>query len=328
MSLTPPRLASGLAALTSAAAVAIAPPAGAASFSQIYSFGDSLVDTGNAFQLTQEVLGAGVPPAPYVGGRFSNGPLWNEYLAEELGVPQTSLGYGGALSSTEGLLLFGGGPILPVPGLLSQIDTFIGEADTVDPNALYILWAGANDYLFANVTDPSGPVGNLTSAVTTLSAAGARNFLLPNLPDLGDLPLLGLIGAAPETVAGLNALSGFHNQALALAVNNLDQQATVSADLLDANSLFKAALAGELGFDNTVAACTLTPSCVGNPAVQDSFLFWDQVHITTRAYQIVADAAFEQLDHQPAATVPEPGVVLGLSLAGLAVAGYGRQRSS
>ncbi|WP_228021607.1 hypothetical protein [Vasconcelosia minhoensis] len=61
----------------------VAPEAQAAAFSQLYGFGDSLVDTGNLFELTQAVLPLGVPQSPpYANGRFSNGPLWIEGLAD------------------------------------------------------------------------------------------------------------------------------------------------------------------------------------------------------------------------------------------------------
>src|SRR4029453_12923135 len=50
-------------------------------FSRIIVFGDSLSDTGNFYHLT-----GGFPPAPYANGRFSNGPLWIEYLADDLGM--------------------------------------------------------------------------------------------------------------------------------------------------------------------------------------------------------------------------------------------------
>ena len=50
----------------------------------IVSFGDSLSDVGNAY------LGSGMTqPAPvsaYYQGHFSNGPIWVEYLAKDLGV--------------------------------------------------------------------------------------------------------------------------------------------------------------------------------------------------------------------------------------------------
>lgn len=287
----------------------------AARFSQIISFGDSLVDTGNAFALT------GIPPAPYFEGRFSNGPVAPEYLASDLGISEASLGFGGALSGESGLLLLGGNPISPVPGTLLQVDAFISGPLQVDPNALYIIWAGANDYLFAEQRNPLVPAGNIGSAVAALSSAGAQNFLLPNLPDLGDLPLLSLRGASPEQVAGLNALSAGHNQILAQIAAELDAADGITVDVLDINSLFKSAIAGNLGFSNTTDACTLNPACISDPAVQDTYLFWDEVHPTTQAYRLVADNALSIIDPEPAA-VPEPGVAIGLIFVG----GWGLDR--
>jgi len=33
---------------------------------------------------------------PYFEGRFSNGPVWNEYLADDLGIPLINRAFGGA----------------------------------------------------------------------------------------------------------------------------------------------------------------------------------------------------------------------------------------
>ena len=304
-----------LTATLSAAAIAplvafqMSSPAKAASFSQIYAFGDSLVDTGNAFAKT------GIPPAPYFEGRFSNGPIWNEYLASDLQIAETSFGFGGALSNESGFLLFGGVPVTAVTGTLAQVNSFAANPMGVDPNALYVIWAGANDYFFAGQTNPLEPVGNLSEAVTTLNKAGAENFLLVNLPDLGELPLAGLRGLPSETVIGLNALSSAHNQALAATVTGLNAAGKINVDLLDANGLFKSALAGELGFTNTTDACTLNPICVADPKVQDTYLFWDEVHPTTAAHRVLADSALA-LVHPDVASVPEPIGVAGFVLAG------------
>jgi outer membrane lipase/esterase len=44
-------------------------------FTNQYSFGDSLSDSGNLFAATS-ALGAGTPGAPYFQGRFSNGRVF------------------------------------------------------------------------------------------------------------------------------------------------------------------------------------------------------------------------------------------------------------
>ncbi|VEP16479.1 GDSL family lipase (fragment) [Hyella patelloides LEGE 07179] len=50
-------------------------------FDRAYFFGDSLSDTGNLLSIT----GGQIPNAPsYEPGRFSNGDVWVDSLAEEL----------------------------------------------------------------------------------------------------------------------------------------------------------------------------------------------------------------------------------------------------
>jgi phospholipase/lecithinase/hemolysin len=276
-------------------------PVAARTFSEIYSFGDSLVDTGNTFELT------GLPTEPYFEGRLSNGLLWNEYLAQELEIPLTNLGFAGATSSELGLFLFGGEAISPVPGMLTQVSNFLDTSNSsIDSNALYTIWVGANDYLFAEIEDPSIPVNNITTAVTNLTQAGAENFLLVNLPDLGELPLIDLLGIPEEDVDALNLLSDVHNLGLEQSVQSLNSSGQINVDLLDINSLFRQALNGELGFENTTDACTLTPECLLNQTIQDTFLFWDEVHPTTTAYSLIADTAAAEL-----MPVPEPMTIYG-----------------
>lgn len=197
------------------------------------------------------------------------------------------------------------------------MNTFVAAAPTVDPDVLYVIWAGAIDYLFAGQTDPTVPVNNLVTAVNTLSSAGTANFLLVNLPPLGEVPLLDIIGTSPVAIAGLNSLSAAHNPLLANAVTALNAPGNFSVTLLDVNSLLQSALAGELGFGKTTQACTLNPNCLADADLQDTYLFWDEVHPTTAAYRMVADATYAQVG--PDATVPEPAATLGLIL----VAGWG-----
>jgi len=46
----------------------------------------------------------------------------------------------------------------------------------------------ANDFSEWRGDHPAIPVANLISEITTLAAAGGKQFLVPNLPLLGDLP--------------------------------------------------------------------------------------------------------------------------------------------
>ena len=68
-------------------------------YSNIYVFGDSLVDTGNLFNVTTFIrestalsgldLPVLPPSPPYFEGRFSNGPIWIDNLVDELNIDLT-----------------------------------------------------------------------------------------------------------------------------------------------------------------------------------------------------------------------------------------------
>ena len=291
----PRKLALGL----SAAAIALfqlAPSANAGEFSRIYAFGDSLSDTGNAYAKT------GVPSAPYFKGHFSNGPVWTEYLAEDLGIPETNLAYGGAVSGESSELQFGSAPAVTVPGVLSQTQSFIAASpDGIDQEALYVIWVGANDYLSGEQRDSSVPVINIRSAVSMLSQAGAQNFLLVNLPKLGELPLFDTPTTPPETISALNSLSAQHNAALAQTVADLSQSNTLNVSLLDVYSLYESVTADatltEASEPSEVeAACILIPDCVSAPSTQNSYLFWDSIHPTTAAHRLIANRAMALIE--------------------------------
>ena len=150
------------------------------SFTAVYAFGDSLTDTG------RNPSGAG-----YYNGRYSNGPLWIEYLSAMLGIPY---------NASNNLAVSGS----QTSALLSQIAGM--PASTNSHSALYAVWSGGNDFLqnLGNgVNDAawsmtiSNAVLNLTNAVATLYTNGAREVLVANLPNLGKYPNLAASAHSP-----------------------------------------------------------------------------------------------------------------------------------
>ena len=271
----------------------------AASFTDIYVFGDSLSDTGNLSAVT----GGSIPPSPpYSPGRASNDRLWIEYLAEDLGATTTNYAFGGATTGSENTFVPG------LIGLEQQIINFQATNSFANPEALYVVWAGSNDYLGAGVTNPSVPVSNLTNSITTLAESGAENFLVLNLPDLGQLP------ATTSTVLSspLNELTAAHNSSLDTALNNLSLSYGIDIYNVDVNSLFAEAIASpaSFGFSNVTDACLTTTSICSNP---NQYLFWDDLHPTAAGHELLSDLALERLDSQP---IPEPGSELGVILLG------------
>ena len=253
-------------------------------FSRLFVFGDSLSDTGNLFRLT-----GGTPPAPYFQGRFSNGRLWVEQLADALGMeitPGDNYAVGGA---TTGFINSNG----DYPGLLEQIASFTaarGAAENQD--ALFTVWAGATDFVVALQTG-QGPaeliangVGNTAHAIQQLSQSGARHILVVNLPDLGLTPLA--LGA--NMGAALTQLSGAYNQALKSALDSL-ASAGIPTIRVDAFATLREMVAhpAQFGFTNVTQPLMVAG---GNPA---EFLFWDVRHPTTAGHAVLAEAAADSL---------------------------------
>src|ERR1051325_6177463 len=88
-----------LSAILLATLFSTAQVANADQFKRLIVFGDSLSDNGNLFALS----GNTYPPPPYYLGRFSNGPVWVEDLAERLGVPLDDFAVGGANTDTTNI---------------------------------------------------------------------------------------------------------------------------------------------------------------------------------------------------------------------------------
>lgn len=293
--------------------------ASATAISGIYVFGDSLSDTGNVFQASLLAAGTGLPAPPYFEGRFSNGYLWVDYLAERLGfrlTPATQLSsdtanaisfaYGGATTGTSNTVN------TALPGLQQEIQQFqqfvaqqkVNPQQKADSNALYTLWIGSNDYLnseyftskIAETPEPSQPVNNISAAIRKLYDLGARHFLVANLTNLGETPLAQTL--SPETVPLLNRLTRQHNLFLDRQLNSL-QRSLPQLDLirLDVHRLFEQAKLGQLSFSDVRTPCLnrATGQVCKNP---DQHLFWDSLHPTTIAHRYVAESAAKMLQTQ------------------------------
>lgn len=260
-------------------------------FSRIIVLGDSLSDTGNFHALT-----GGFPAAPYYNGRFSNGPLWVEYLAGGLEMEIATGDNYAVAGATTGHLNGNSTAQFTFPGLQHELAELLADhPGGLDPDALYVLWAGANDFFVAFATQQpfsvmiAEGVSNLGSTVQQLAAAGARHIMVVNIPDLGLTPF----GLSVNS-AGLTAASDAYNDGLALVLGALNQ-AGISTIQVDAFATLQAMVndPAEYGFANVTHPYLLVP--VGDPA---TYLFWDPVHPTTGGHEVLAEAALSALiDH-------------------------------
>ncbi len=258
---------------------------GLAPINQLVVFGDSLSDVGTVFR----VSGGMYPPnPPYFQGRYSNGQVWVEYLAAHLHLSSSqtqNFAYGGATTGSDGNSL--------VPALLTQVQSFTQTHQRANSDALYVLWAGANDYL-QGASSATTPVENMTKAIASLADMGAKKLLVANLPDLGHLPAT----RTSANSATLNALTRAHNQGLRRSLKVLSQQHTdLQIATLDANTLYREAITkpAKFGFTNVTSACVSGSGTCGQPAQS---LFWDSIHPTTAAHRILGEAAFEVIQEK------------------------------
>ncbi|MDZ8056449.1 MAG: SGNH/GDSL hydrolase family protein [Aulosira sp. ZfuVER01] len=250
---------------------------------ELYVFGDSLSDTGNIFKATNGVY---PPSPPYFQGRYSNGPVWVEHLSTKLGLNNTkniNFACGGATTIS--------GNINGIPGALAQVYSYTKSQQKLNPNALYILWAGANDYLYG-ATNTSSAIANLSNAVQSLLTAGAKTVMVANLPDLGKIPAT----YSTFNSSNLSAVTNLHNLELAKSIDSLQQRFGFGNKIiqLDVNSLYREAISNPAKFDftNVTSSCLSNVTTCSNP---DKFLFWDGIHPTTAAHRILADAALKAI---------------------------------
>ena len=243
-------------------------------YTAIYVFGDSMSDTGHLF------AAKGIYPPPYYQGRYSNGPMWAEYLTETLLLktydPQTNFAWAAA---TTGNVNRAGSDF---PGLQNQIEEYLqATPNGADPQALYIVWSGTVDLLTSGEAKPEETV---TTAVTNIGKAldklrhhGVQHLMVPNVFDMGKLPR-GLVSKDPQA---LTALSTLFNQAL----NTLLQadQNVIQINLFS----FLEELKKAPNFVNTTEAC-LEPVSFAACATPHDYLFWDDIHPSTLVHQWIA----------------------------------------
>ncbi|MBR9981110.1 MAG: SGNH/GDSL hydrolase family protein, partial [Desulfatitalea sp.] len=272
-------------ALLLGAANALAGP-----FSEIVVFGDSLSDNGNY------VLYEGQPapdPALYWQGRFSNGPVWVEYLTDpaHFDTNLTGRAFGGAESDG-----------LAPPGLIQQVRTHIlGTGPPLSPTNLYVIWIGGNDY-FNGDGNSQGAVDNINDAMTDLVDNGALSILILNLPDLGAIPHRLGSTLAPEATK----FSVDFNAALASMIDTFSAaHPDINIYEFDIYALFLDIIADPdaFGFDNVTEQSP-------NFAVEDNFdgggsLFWDDKHPTTRMHALIADRVYDDLSAQLPTDTPD-----------------------
>jgi len=313
--------------LLSLFAAGAAPSASAASFSNVYVFGDSLSDAGYFRPFLQGLVAQGFPAALVpVMGQFTTNPgmVWSELVAQYYGVtPNPSNVSGGTIFAQGGARVDAVPGVSTPPGMAqrpisTQVNEFLAaNSGAADPNALYTVWGGANDVFFnlgalqAGAIDQAALQANVLAAanaeiqqIARLKAAGARYIAVLTLPNIGGTPAF----AGGPFAGAVTALSAGYNTTLLTGL----QAAGIKVIPIDAFSLFNQIIAnpGQYGFTNTTTpACgpfppfTSTsnsffcyPGNLVDPNAPNTYVFADSVHPTTAAHAILAQFTEQMIE--------------------------------
>ncbi|MCB1705184.1 MAG: SGNH/GDSL hydrolase family protein [Halioglobus sp.] len=307
-------------------------------YTNAYVFGDSLSDTGNiknSLGFLGSVLGNSIGYGS--NGRFSNGPVWHEYLIlnDDI-VAQDNLGIsrsGGTNYAYGGALVDGGSGLTGAvaQSATAQVSNYLSGSPAADPGALYISWIGGNDVrgLVGN-SDPWDEVNTALDALQgmlgDLLSAGASTLFVPNLPNIGSIPEFAGNAADSQSAFEITVAwnEGLENRLISLHDDFL------AADIFyfDVFDLFEQMLSSpaSYGFTDVTSECrsasfTQETAC----ANADSTLFWDYVHPTTAAHKLLGEYAYNTLRN--GSPVPLPSTLL-LLLCGLAAIGGARARAT
>ncbi|MEM6752413.1 MAG: SGNH/GDSL hydrolase family protein [Cyanobacteria bacterium P01_C01_bin.38] len=305
-------------------------------FDGLYVFGDSLSDNGNVFigqNYVRDNLNPNfeiAPSPPYFPGRASNGFVWTDYLAQELGfdlkpvlefaqtapVSENSNGeyeinssFGGNTATQSTNFAFGGAKLvndvsdpgsLFTPSISTQVDWFLKDLEVkqieASEDALYVIGGGPNDYVFDDFTDPTEPVMVVTDVITDLYDAGARYFLVPNIPDLGGTPIGRSL--SDEQTAFLTDISKRHDDLLETNLRNLERDLPdIEIETVDLSGL-NVDIANDpeaFGFTNITDSYLIREGANFSTAGDNpsEYLFFDEIHPTTVGHLLIADIAVE-----------------------------------
>jgi len=279
-------------------------------FAHFTAFGDSLTDHNGLNQY--------VPEAPEAFTNCQATPcVWVEYMLADLEIGLENLdnnAIGGAMTqghSDADIQAAIDADALPPLGLVGQVDTYLSQSPEFNSgDTLFTIWIGGNDlrkYILreSSAATPEalvqGAMANIKAAMTDLIDAGARNFLVLNLPDLSKTPFAKLVAnQLPEenradALKNIQELTQGFNQALSVSLEAIEfQNSGVSVVSLDAFSLMNGLIAQ--GIFNNTTGTYLEFDAEGNPTGNvngdaEDFLFYDPIHPTTRAHAIIGDEA-------------------------------------
>ncbi len=273
----------------------------------LVSFGDSLSDTDATSNMMFHIL---PNRKTWFAGDFTDGWVWAEYAAQDLGITPYNEAWGAAGAAPQAIVRsFPGAGWLARAGVGFYFPSIVQQAGLYDKRVvqilprnpdetLYSVLIGGND--FVNYDEPVSTV--LSGMAATLQALiqtdGAKNIVVMNLPDVTAAPVFLQTKAAIK--AQVEAKLNQYDAALPALVAQISAQyPQVNLHLFDTRAVFDQVLqnpqaygfidstdpclgAGASSYSSTVA---MRPTCNGY-----NYVFWDTLHPTTAVHKILGDS--------------------------------------
>ena len=295
-----------------------ATPAAQGQPGQVVVFGDSFSDPGNGFLFVKSnatppdygMTPLLVPDAPYATGghHLSNGATWIEQLATGSGMSRSVLP--AFIEANRFAMNFATATarartVGSNPGLAFQLGAFLEKSGGVaSSGALYVIQIGGDDVSDAVITALLGDFAGadailqqaadaVASSVAALYAAGARRFLVWNVPDAGLTPAARFLGASALASLATTAFNGY----LQLEMAPMFALPGITIVPFDANSLVHDIVASPsaFGLTNVTDACVTPLSPPFRCQQPDDYLFWDGIHPTRAGHALIAAAVADLL---------------------------------
>ena len=297
-------------------------------YTSIVVFGDSLSDIGNLAETTKQTCGISIPGplVDYTLGAATDGydtipaarlftGVWVQQLAallpthpiiEPAAFGGTNYAFGFATNSngTSPDVLSGLGTTctISIVNIGQQITDYLATHPRITNKTLFVVWGGAND-LLGSTSARNVAEAALKDAenIQRLIDAGATQFLIPNLPPLGETPA---VLATPSEIATANEATVLYNDTLAatldiLPILNFFRHLTIYR--LNTFALFEDIAADPQPYYLSNVTTPAQGLAQVNP---DTYLFWDTLHPTTRGHNLLALAALKLLSPSLCASLP------------------------
>lgn len=294
--------------------------------SHIVAFGDSYLDSGTLLRISEAAVAANVPQAKllpaapteatYAAGRWSDGASMAEVMAQQLGVGLSNYAVGGAKATYGNYHAWL--DYYMDTGLGGQIDGFevALRGQRAEPDAIYLISAGANDYFqFHDFRQPGyvdlGESPRLSYAAVAGRAARSVSHAARRLLELGARRIVVFTAYAiectpfaaaiePQSTQAVSFGHGF-DAALQIELARLGENAPGLQRFLVGDTM-RAILAdaAQYGITNTTQACQpvlpVPGPRRGDPA---HYFWWDECHPSARVQALLGAALVNSVGVSP-----------------------------